>query len=158
MVVVGTDRRGVERLAVVELHALAEVEGPDGALVVARPGLGETADQLGAARLMLEQGLERLARHTEGFTVAREGRVQRTRVTCTGEDEGVLLAAAAFVVSVPFTGAARSDQTDRHRGRDRPSASGLEYAHTGATPGPLCGCILTGRTLQTFSVGQEQSG
>src|SRR5690606_17703383 len=133
VVVVGADGRGVERLAVVELHPLAEVEGPHRALVVSGPALGEAADQFGAPRLVLEQGLERLPRHTEGLAVTGEGRVQGTRVTGAGEDEGVLVA-VALVVVVPLTGAARGNQTDRDRGRDRPSSSGRGYAHIGATP------------------------
>src|SRR5690606_8356731 len=130
VVVVGAHRVGVELLAVVELHALAEVERPDGALVVAGPLLGEAADELAAARLVLEQGLEGLPGHADGFTVTGQGRVQGTRITGAGEAEGVLVA-TAFVVTVPVAGAARGDQTDRDRGRDHPSGSGLGYAHMG---------------------------
>lgn len=134
VVVVGADRLGVERLTVVELDALAQVEGPDGALVVRVPLLGEAADELRAAGLVLQQRLEGLAGDAEGLTVGRQRRVEGTGVAGAAEHEGVLGAVLALPFrGVSLTGAPGDDQRGRSRDRDRPSDSGLENAH-GPTP------------------------
>ena len=84
---VEADRLGVERLAVVERHALTERECPLGAVLVRLPALSKTRHGLGAARLERDERLEDLLNDAERLAVGDERAVERDRVRSARKDE-----------------------------------------------------------------------
>ena len=111
------DRLGVERLAVVEGHVVAQREGPLGALVVGRPLGGELGDHLGRAGLDAHQALEHLAGDAERLAVGGvEGIEHLGSAGCT-EDEGAVVAAATTALGVALAlRTARQRGSCEHRG------------------------------------------
>jgi hypothetical protein len=81
------DRGGVERIAVVELHALAELERPH--LAVARdvPLLGERRLDLGRGAAVLHETVEDLSREARGDAVGDDGRIELDRLALSAEHE-----------------------------------------------------------------------
>ena len=101
---VEADRLGVERLPVVERHALAELERPDGAVRVRLPALGEPRHGLGRARLQEDERLEELGDGADRLTVRNERAVEHDRVGRAGEDERPARRRLATSVSVAPVG------------------------------------------------------
>src|SRR5690606_5766198 len=83
---VETDRLGVERLAVVEPHSLAQVEGPDSAGLVRLPAFGQAADQVDRSGLERHEGLEDLTGEPGGDAVAGERGIEGLDLTFGAED------------------------------------------------------------------------
>ena len=109
------DGLGVERLAVVEGHVVAQREGPLGAVLVGRPLRGELRHDLGAAGLDAEEALEHLAGDAERLAVGGVVGVEHLGGTGRTEDErvGVSLAAvalSAFTLAVGAAGQGRCCQ------------------------------------------------
>src|SRR5690606_33894145 len=84
---VGAGGLGVEVGAVVELHALAELEGPVQAGVVGLPGLRELGLEVGGSGGDADQVLEDLAADPEGLAVTGVEGVERDRGPGSAERE-----------------------------------------------------------------------
>src|SRR5690606_36305997 len=97
------DRLSVEAGAVVELHTLAELEGPLLAVRAVIPRLRQPWRQFSRAGLVRNQRLEHLAVDPEGFTIRGERRVEVRRRAGSPENELALSAAtlAALTLGTP---------------------------------------------------------
>ena len=72
-----------------ELHALAKLEGPDGGVVVGRPGGGKGRDEVGAAGGEVDEAFGDLPADDERVAVLRIGGVQRGREARRPVHEGL---------------------------------------------------------------------
>ncbi len=111
-----------------EGHVVVQVEGPDRSVLGLLPVLGEAPDDLGAAGLVVEEGVEHLTAVAETFAVVDEEGVEGTDVTGRGEDERLSVIASGGS-SVTFR-ARRGHQRERGRyGHEAERLSGRLREH-----------------------------
>src|SRR5690606_17102857 len=108
-------RVGVEVGAVVELHALPQVEGPGLAVRAVLPALGELRLHLRGARLETDQPLHDLPGDPEGLPVGGVERVEQVGGTRCTEGEGAAFAGGTVPLGL---------RTSRQRRQQRQSDAG----------------------------------
>ncbi|CVM42027.1 Uncharacterised protein [Streptococcus pneumoniae] len=119
---VGAHGLPVERLAVVEGHALLQLERVGQAVLRGLPGLGQQRRGVRGARLRAHEALEDLTGDPERLAIARERRIEALGVGGGGEDEravhlgGVAPARAAGAAAVALALGAAGDEQGAGRG------------------------------------------